>query len=413
MASSDVSTALLQGGTNTDYRKVLVDSSGYLLVNIAAGATSGTQYTEGDVDASITGTAVMWEDAGNTLQSVSSATPLPVNIVAGASSGVQYTEGDSDTSITGTAAMAEGNGNTLQPLKVNGSQHLEVSLEDIAGNTIQTGNGSTGSGTIRVAIADDTTWKPHIQDSAGNNIVVGQTTMTGSVPVVIASNQTDIPISASSLPLPSGAATSANQTTIIGHVDGIEGLLTTIDADTGTLAAAVTANKVQVDVITMPTTTVTATNLDIRDLVFATDKVDASGTVLGAGTNNIGDVDVLTLPAVTIAAAQTLANVTTVGSITNTVTTKETRSGTATHANVAGSASSVTLISSNANRLGGTVFNDSTAILYVKLGATASTTSFITKLYEDDYYEIPFGYTGVVDGIWASATGSARVVEFT
>lgn len=32
-----------------------------------------------------------------------------------------------------------------------------------------------------------------------------------------------------------GDATAANQTTIIGHVDGIEGLLTTIDADTGNL----------------------------------------------------------------------------------------------------------------------------------------------------------------------------------
>ena len=40
---------------------------------------------------------------------------------------------------------------------------------------------------------------------------------------------------------------------------------------------------------------VSATDLDIRNLVFATDKVDASGTVLGAGTNNIGDVDVLTI----------------------------------------------------------------------------------------------------------------------
>ena len=41
---------------------------------------------------------------------------------------------------------------------------------------------------------------------------------------------------------------------------------------------------------------VSATNLDIRDLAFASDKVDASGSVLGAGTNNIGDVDVLTVP---------------------------------------------------------------------------------------------------------------------
>lgn len=33
-----------------------------------------------------------------------------------------------------------------------------------------------------------------------------------------------------------GDATAANQTTIIGHVDGIEGLLTTIDTDTGNIS---------------------------------------------------------------------------------------------------------------------------------------------------------------------------------
>ncbi len=43
--------------------------------------------------------------------------------------------------------------------------------------------------------------------------------------------------------------------------------------------------------------TVDATDLDIRNLVFATDKVDASGTVLGAGNNNIGDVDIATITA--------------------------------------------------------------------------------------------------------------------
>lgn len=42
---------------------------------------------------------------------------------------------------------------------------------------------------------------------------------------------------------------------------------------------------------------VSATNLDIRDLAFATDKVDASGSVLGAGNNNIGDVDVASIAA--------------------------------------------------------------------------------------------------------------------
>lgn len=71
--------------------------------------------------------------------------------------------------------------------------------------------------------------------------------------------------------LPSGAATSAKQDTIIGHLDGVEGLLTTIDGDTGnistkidTIAGAVSGTEMQVDVLTMPTVTVTATNLDVQ-----------------------------------------------------------------------------------------------------------------------------------------------------
>lgn len=55
------------------------------------------------------------------------------------------------------------------------------------------------------------------------------------------SSASPLPVEAASLPLPTGAATAANQTTIIGHLDGLEGLLTTIDADTGVLAGAVRA----------------------------------------------------------------------------------------------------------------------------------------------------------------------------
>lgn len=87
------------------------------------------------------------------------------------------------------------------------------------------------------------------------------------------------PVSAATLPLPSGAATSANQSTIIGHLDGVEGLLSTIDADTSTLAGAVSGTEMQVDVITMPTTTVQATNLDIRDLDAASDDITVHGDV--------------------------------------------------------------------------------------------------------------------------------------
>lgn len=158
----------------------------------------------------------------------------------------------------------------------------------------------------------------------------GQATMANSEPVVLASDQASIPVTVS------GVATSAKQDTIIGHVDGIEGLLTTIDGDTGnistkidTIAGAVAGTEMQVDVLTMPTTTVQATNLDIRDLTSASDsvlmygsddggttkrviKTDAGGAIqvdlevasvavtsIAAGDNNIGNVDIVSMPAIT------------------------------------------------------------------------------------------------------------------
>ena len=83
--------------------------------------------------------------------------------------------------------------------------------------------------------------------------------------------------------------------------------------------------------------------------------------------------------------------------------------------NVASSASNVTLLAANTSRKGLVIMNDSTAILYIKFGATASATSFTYKLSGGETFEMPMSpiYTGIVDGIWASANGSARVTELT
>jgi hypothetical protein len=100
--------------------------------------------------------------------------------------------------------------------------------------------------------------------------------------------------------------------------------------------------------------------------------------------------------------------------IAATITTKEKRSSTGTHSNVAGNASSVTILASNANRLGASIFNDSGAILYLDTtGGTATTSNYTLQIAPNGYYEMPFQYTGLITGIWASATGNARVVEYT
>src|SRR3989304_5181835 len=58
----------------------------------------GTQYTEADVGPTITGTAVMWEDASDTLRAVSAAKPLPVNVVAGFAAGAAKHPADNQRS---------------------------------------------------------------------------------------------------------------------------------------------------------------------------------------------------------------------------------------------------------------------------------------------------------------------------
>lgn len=81
---------------------------------------------------------------------------------------------------------------------------------------------------------------------------------------------------------------------------------------------------------------------------------------------------------------------------------------------VASSATSVTLQASNTARKGLTIFNDSTQVLYVKFGTTASSTSYNVQIAAGGYYEAAAPcYTGRVDGIWASANGNAYVAELT
>jgi hypothetical protein len=85
---------------------------------------------------------------------------------------------------------------------------------------------------------------------------------------------------------------------------------------------------------------------------------------------------------------------------------------TATHTSVGDSASSVALTAANAARLWVHITNDSTAVLYVKLGATASATDYAARLEQYDTVKVyGYEYTGVIHGIWSSdAGGAARVV---
>ena len=181
-------------------------------------------------------------------------------------------------------------------------------------------------------------------DKENDSIVIFSNTAadgsgTNTVPLVDAAGHTQVDIVSSALP--SGGATAANQSTIIGHVDGVETLLGTIDSDTdaiktslGNIDNAVDGNYLNVNMnlagsdaqagegaISATTQRVTiATDDDgvahlatIAGAVSTQMQVDvvaisaqSDGTYIGdikfgeslpAGTNNIGDVDILSIAA--------------------------------------------------------------------------------------------------------------------
>lgn len=212
--------------------------------------------------------------------------------------GVQYTEGDTDSSITGTALMAEGNSNNILALRCTTNQELRVSIDSIDGTAIPRGNGGSTS-SMRVVIADDTNWNPTVNtelpaaatltDTFNNPTVPGvgsfgmlwngstwdrvqsaadnadgvavsatghQPTLahlvgfngttwdrlrsdtTNGLDVDVTRVQGTVAVSAASLPLPSGAATEATLSTLNGKIATLQDLSTdAIDVDSSVFGA--------------------------------------------------------------------------------------------------------------------------------------------------------------------------------
>lgn len=97
--------------------------------------------------------------------------------------------------------------------------------------------------------------------------------------------------------------------------------------------------------------------------------------------------------------------------VTGFVTTNKASSTTVT--STSASVTSVTILPSNATRIFATIYNTSSKVMYIKLGATASTTSFTTQLFAGSYWEVPNDYTGQIDAIWSGTGGAAVVTEAT
>lgn len=275
---------------------------------------------------------------------------------------VKSADGATDLSIY-TACWAAGTTSDYNPIT---ETLTDYSLANLT-RAIIAGRSSTGGGTYyNVKVNPSGSLITAIGDITG---IVGQNTMANSLPVAIASNQTAIPVT-----------DNGGSITVDGTVAATQSGTWNITNVTGT--------------VSLPTgaaTESTLSTLNGKVTACNTGAVTIS-TALPAGTNNIGDVDVASLPPV-VATTYSTSSVTSVVS----------------------AAVSTSILASNANRRMAILFNDCDKAVYVRLGATASTTSFSYKLSPAQTLELPIPlYTGAIDAIWdATPTGSMRVTEIS
>jgi hypothetical protein len=254
-----------------------------------------------------------------------------------------------------------------------------------------------------------------------------------------------VPVSAASLPLPAGAATEAKQDTLIGHVDGVESLLTAIDADTGSIDGklpALSGGKVPVvGPLTDAELRATAVPVSAASLPLPTDAATAAKQ--DTGNTSLGNIDAdLGAPADSAATTDTgtfslialvkrgLENWTTLlGRVPTDLTVTSTRllvdgSGAVqptsvparapTTTSVASSASSETILAANANRKGLSISNISSSKLYLSFNDTASVANCFIEMQPGEFrlFDQQLIFSNAIYGIWASANGAAQVTEY-
>lgn len=130
---------------------------------------------------------------------------------------------------------------------------------------------------------------------------LGQAAMASSIPVVIASDQSVIPVSVSSFPLPTGASTSALQTT---QQTTLSSVLSTLGDPTDAAWDTVSASATQTSILKRISNELDSISSDINTsnsyLVTIINQINSSNTLLGSIDSRLNNIKSDTASTVTI-----------------------------------------------------------------------------------------------------------------
>lgn len=101
--------------------------------------------------------------------------------------------------------------------------------------------------------------------------------------------------------------------------------------------------------------------------------------------------------------------------VTGPLTAAQLTSTTAAFTSVNSGIVAVAILAANANRKGGLIVNTDVNALYLDMSVgSAAATRLVKVLAQNETWEIPFGYTGPLSGIWAAdGSGAALITELT
>lgn len=200
----------------------------------------------------------------------------------------------------------------------------------------------------------------------------------------------------------------------------ITGNITANNASVGTNNAAALGFDTQVGGI-VATAAPTLTNGNLSALSLTTlgglriDGVYAAATATSTATDLIANGGYVTTAAPTYTNNTLNAlSLDTSGNlrVTGFVTTN--KAATSSVTSVAQSTSNTVLLAANSTRVFASIYNNTGQKMFIKLGTTASTTSYSIQLMPNSYWEVPNDYTGEIDAVWSgNGSNNALVTELT
>jgi hypothetical protein len=199
----------------------------------------------------------------------------------------------------------------------------------------------------------------------------------------------------------------------------INGTVTSTNPSVGTDGGASLTSDTQVGgIATTAAPTYTTGTLDALSLTLGGQlRIDgaypkATTTANSADMMQVGGIVTTAAPAYTTGQINALS-LDTAGNLRVSAITNKAATSAVTSVAVTAS-TNTTLLASNASRIFASIFNGSNKTIYIKLGTTASLTSYTIQLFTGSYWEVPNDYTGNIDEFSpAGASGNVLVTELT